>query len=105
MFMMAGAYHALENGHVRGDVLYGFFPPAPQAGSTSRSTSSSSYPRRDRARLRGLDLRGRNRGRHPEHSSVMSDGPPIYSFKTFIPIAGAFLLVQGVVESCAASCA
>ena len=28
----------------------------------------------------------------------MADGPPIYPFKTFIPIAGAFLLVQGVVE-------
>ena len=28
----------------------------------------------------------------------MADGPPIYPFKTFIPIAGAFLLVQGLVE-------
>ncbi|HET9651055.1 MAG TPA: hypothetical protein VFP36_02635, partial [Usitatibacter sp.] len=27
-----------------------------------------------------------------------ADGPPIYPFKTFIPIAGAFLLVQGIVE-------
>ena len=29
---------------------------------------------------------------------MMADGPPIYPFKTFIPIAGAFLLVQGLVE-------
>jgi hypothetical protein len=28
----------------------------------------------------------------------MSDGPFIYPFKSFIPIAGAFLLVQGIVE-------
>ena len=25
-------------------------------------------------------------------------GPPIYQFKTIIPIAGAFILVQGIVE-------
>jgi TRAP-type mannitol/chloroaromatic compound transport system permease small subunit len=28
----------------------------------------------------------------------MADGPPIYPFKTFIPLAGAFLLMQGLVE-------
>ena len=27
LFMMAGAYTLSKNGHVRGDVLYGFFPP------------------------------------------------------------------------------
>jgi len=29
---------------------------------------------------------------------VTADGPPIYPFKTIIPIAGAFLLLQGIVE-------
>jgi TRAP-type mannitol/chloroaromatic compound transport system permease small subunit len=33
-----------------------------------------------------------------EHSNVTAEGPPIYPFKTIIPIAGAFLLLQGVVE-------
>ena len=33
-----------------------------------------------------------------EHSSLAADGPPIYPFKAFIPIAGAVLLLQGVVE-------
>ena len=33
-----------------------------------------------------------------EHSNITADGPPIYPFKTVIPIAGAFLLVQGIVE-------
>jgi hypothetical protein len=28
----------------------------------------------------------------------MADGPPIYPFKAFIPIAGAFLLLQGLAE-------
>ncbi|MDO9216355.1 MAG: TRAP transporter small permease subunit, partial [Lacisediminimonas sp.] len=32
LFMMAGAYTLSKNGHVRGDVLYGFFPPRLQAG-------------------------------------------------------------------------
>ncbi len=31
MFMMAGAYTLAKNGHVRGDVLYGFFQPRTQA--------------------------------------------------------------------------
>src|SRR3954462_1428519 len=31
LFMMAGAYTLSVNGHVRGDVLYGFFQPRTQA--------------------------------------------------------------------------
>ena len=31
LFMMAGAYTLAKNGHVRGDVLYGFFQPRTQA--------------------------------------------------------------------------
>src|SRR5512134_2201142 len=31
LFMMAGAYTLSKNGHVRGDVLYGFFEPRTQA--------------------------------------------------------------------------
>src|SRR4030095_2579658 len=33
-----------------------------------------------------------------EGSNITADGPPYYPFKTIIPIAGAFLLVQGIVE-------
>ena len=33
-----------------------------------------------------------------EHSNITADGPPFYPFKTVIPVAGAFLLVQGIVE-------
>jgi TRAP-type mannitol/chloroaromatic compound transport system permease small subunit len=33
-----------------------------------------------------------------EHSNITADGPPIYPFKTIIPVAGIFLLVQGIVE-------
>ena len=33
-----------------------------------------------------------------EHSSITAEGPPIYPFKAVIPVAGALLLFQGVVE-------
>jgi len=33
-----------------------------------------------------------------EHSNVTADGPPVYHFKTVIPIAGALVLLQGVAE-------
>jgi TRAP-type mannitol/chloroaromatic compound transport system permease small subunit len=33
-----------------------------------------------------------------EHSNVTADGPPVYHFKTVIPIAGALVMLQGVAE-------
>jgi TRAP-type mannitol/chloroaromatic compound transport system permease small subunit len=33
-----------------------------------------------------------------ERSSIMSEGPLIYPFKFFIPIAGGLILIQGVAE-------
>jgi TRAP-type mannitol/chloroaromatic compound transport system permease small subunit len=33
-----------------------------------------------------------------EHSNVTAEGPPIYPFKMMLPLAGAFLLAQGIVE-------
>ena len=33
-----------------------------------------------------------------EHSTVTADGPPIYPFKTVIPVAGALIMLQGIAE-------
>ena len=33
-----------------------------------------------------------------EHSTVTAEGPPIYHFKSVIPIAGALVMLQGVAE-------
>ena len=33
-----------------------------------------------------------------EHSKVTAEGPPIYHFKTVIPIAGALVMLQGLAE-------
>jgi len=97
MFMMAGAYTLSKNGHVRGDVLYGFFPPRLQAALDLALYILFFIPGVIALAYAGWIYAGESWA-ILERSSIMSDGPPIYPFKTFIPIAGAFLLVQGVVE-------
>src|SRR5438034_2645838 len=44
LFMMAGAYTLAKSGHVRGDVIYGFFTRGRRPSSISHSTSCSSFP-------------------------------------------------------------
>jgi TRAP-type mannitol/chloroaromatic compound transport system permease small subunit len=97
MFMMAGAYTLSKNGHVRGDVLYGFFPPRLQAGLDLALYILFFIPGVVALAYAGWIYAGESWA-IKEHSSVMADGPPLYPFKTFIPLAGAFLLVQGIVE-------
>ncbi len=97
LFMMAGAYTLSKNGHVRGDVLYSFFMPRTQAtidlilyvvffipGVVALAWAGYIYAGESWAIL--------------EHSNITSDGPPVYPFKTVIPVAGVFLLLQGMVE-------
>jgi TRAP-type mannitol/chloroaromatic compound transport system permease small subunit len=97
LFMMAGAYTLSKGGHVRGDVLYGFFRPRTQAaidlvlyivffipGVVALAWSGYTYAAESWA--------------INEHSTITSEGPPIYPFKTVIPIAGVVLLLQGIVE-------
>ena len=97
MFMMAGAYTLSKNGHVRGDVLYGFFPPRLQAGLDLALYILFFIPGVFALAYAGWIYAGESWA-IGERSSIMSDGPPIYPFKTFIPLAGAFLFVQGLVE-------
>jgi TRAP-type mannitol/chloroaromatic compound transport system permease small subunit len=94
---MAGAYTLSKNGHVRGDVLYGFFPPRVQAGFDLVLYIVFFIPGVIALAYAGWIYAG-DSWAIKEHSSIMADGPPIYPFKTFIPIAGAFLLIQGIVE-------
>ena len=63
LFMMAGAYTLSKNGHVRGDVLYGFFPPRLQAGSISSLYIAVLHAGRGRARVGGLSATPASRGR------------------------------------------
>jgi TRAP-type mannitol/chloroaromatic compound transport system permease small subunit len=97
LFMMAGAYTLSKNGHVRGDVLYGFFPPRLQAGIDLTLFVVFFIPGVFALTYAGYYFASDSWVIN-EHSSISADGPPIYPFKAMIPIAGAMLLLQGIVE-------
>ncbi len=97
LFMMAGAYTLAKNGHVRGDVLYGFFPPRLQAGLDLTLYIVFFVPGVIALTYAGYYYAAESWAIN-EHSNITADGPPVYPFKTIIPIAGAFLLAQGIVE-------
>ena len=96
LFMTAGAYTLAKNGHVRGDVLYGFFRPRTQAtidlvlyivfflpGIVALTWAGWTYANES------LAIR---------EQTFNADPLPLYPFKFVIPVAGAVLLLQGVVE-------
>ncbi len=97
LFMMAGAYTLAANGHVRGDVLYGFFPPRLQAGLDLTLYLLFFIPGVVAFVWAGYNYASESWAIR-EGSNITADGPPYYPFKTIIPIAGAFLLLQGIVE-------
>jgi len=97
LFMMAGAYTLSKNGHVRGDVLYGFFPPRLQAWFDLILYFLFFIPGVFALAYAGYGFAADSWAIN-EHSNVTADGPPVYPFKTILPIAGAFLLAQGLVE-------
>ncbi len=97
LFMMAGAYTLSKNGHVRGDVLYGFFTPRVQAGLDLTLYIVFFLPGVIALTYAGY-FYAADSWRINEHSTITYEGPPLYPFKTIIPVAGAFLLAQGIVE-------
>jgi TRAP-type mannitol/chloroaromatic compound transport system permease small subunit len=97
LFMMAGAYTLSKNGHVRGDVLYGFFPPRTQAAIDLTLYIVFFIPGVFALTYAGYYYAADSWHIH-ERSNITSEGPPIYPFKTVIPFAGAIILVQGIVE-------
>jgi len=97
LFMMAGAYTLAKAGHVRGDVLYGFFTPRVQASIDLTLYIVFFIPGVVALVWAGYYYAG-DSWRISEHSSITAEGPPLYQFKTVIPVAGAILLVQGIVE-------
>jgi TRAP-type mannitol/chloroaromatic compound transport system permease small subunit len=97
LFMMSGAYTLSKNGHVRGDVLYGFFPPRLQATIDLTLYIVFFLPGVTALCWAGYKYAGESWAIW-EHSSITAEGPPIYPFKTVIPVAGVFILMQGIVE-------
>src|SRR5690606_30596387 len=96
MFMLAGAYTLSKNGHVRGDVLYGFFSTRVQAavdltlyvvfflpGVIAMTWAGWTYAQES------LAIR---------EQTFSAEPLPLYPFKFVIPVAGAVLLLQGIAE-------
>jgi len=97
LFMMSGAYTLSKAGHVRGDVLYGFFEPRTQATIDLILYILFFIPGVFALTYAGYYFAIESWAMN-EHSSITAEGPPIYPFKTMLPLAGAFLLLQGIVE-------
>lgn len=97
LIMMAGAYTLAKAGHVRGDVLYGFFEPRTQATLDLILYILFFIPGVFAMTYAGYFFAAESWAMN-EHSSITAEGPPIYPFKIMLPLAGAFLLLQGIVE-------
>jgi len=97
LFMMAGAYTLSKNGHVRGDVLYGFLQPRTQASIDVVLYVVFFVPGVFALTYAGFYYASESWAIN-EHSNITYEGPPVYPFKTVIPLAGLFLLAQGLVE-------
>jgi len=97
LFMMSGAYTLAKNGHVRGDVVYGFFRPRVQASLDLTLYIVFFIPGVIALVWAGYTYAAESWAIR-ESSNITAGGPAYYPFKTVIPVAGAFVLVQGVVE-------
>jgi TRAP-type mannitol/chloroaromatic compound transport system permease small subunit len=96
LFMCAGAYTLSKGGHVRGDVLYGFFRPRTQAAIDLVLYIAFFLP--------GIVALSWAGWTYANDSLVMrehtfnADPIPLYPYKFVIPVAGGVLLLQGIVE-------
>ena len=96
LFMTAGAYTLSKNGHVRGDVLYGFFQPRTQAGIDLALYLVFFLPGIVALTWAGWSFA--NESLAIREQTFNADPIPVYPFKFIVPIAGAVLLLQGLVE-------
>ena len=96
LFMTAGAYTLSKNGHVRGDVLYGFLKPRTQA--TIDFTLYLLFFLPGIVALTWAGWIYANESLSIREQTFSADALPLYPFKFVIPLAGALLLLQGVVE-------
>ncbi|WP_353093706.1 TRAP transporter small permease subunit [Methylibium sp.] len=96
LFMCAGAYTLSKAGHVRGDVLYGFFRPRTQATIDLVLYFVFFLPG-----IVALTWAGWfyfNDSLSIREQTFNADPLPVYPFKFVIPFAGGVLLLQGLVE-------
>ena len=96
LFMMAGAYTLSKNGHVRGDVLYGFFSPRTQATLDLILYFVFFLP--GVFAMTWAGWRFFTEALAIREQTFNAVPLPVYPFKFVIPFAGAILLAQGLVE-------
>jgi TRAP-type mannitol/chloroaromatic compound transport system permease small subunit len=97
LFMLAGAYCLAQNAHVRGDFLYSSMKPRTQAMLDLVLYVVFFLPGIAALIYAGYGYAA-DSWRILEHSNVTADGPPMYHFKSVIPIAGALVMLQGIAE-------
>jgi len=96
LFMLCGAYTLAQNAHVRGDFLYSSMRPRTQALLDIVLYGVFFIPGIAALIYAGADYAA-DSWRIAEHS-VTANGPPVYHFKTMIPISGALVMLQGFAE-------
>jgi TRAP-type mannitol/chloroaromatic compound transport system permease small subunit len=97
LFMLCGAYTLAQNAHVRGDFLYSSMRPRTQAALDLVLYILFFLPGIVALIYAGY-FYAADSWRIAEHSNVTADGPPVYHFKSVIPVAGALVLLQGIAE-------
>ena len=97
LFMLAGPYALSRNGHVRGDFLYRAWPVRWQAGLDLVLYFLFFFPG-----ILALCYAGYGFAAFSwmigEHSSNSPNGPPLYHFKTLLPLVGGLMVLQGCAE-------
>jgi TRAP-type mannitol/chloroaromatic compound transport system permease small subunit len=97
LFMLCGAYALAQNAHVRADFVYIHLKPRAQAALDLALYLLFFLPGILALIYAGYGYAGES-WRIGEHSTVTADGPPLYHFKSVIPIAGALVMLQGFAE-------
>ena len=97
LFMMCGAYTLAQGGHVRADFVYGRLQPRTQAALDLALYILFFVPGILALIYAGYDY-ARDSWLIGEHSTVTAEGPPVYHFKSVIPVAGVLVMLQGVAE-------
>ena len=97
LFLMAGPYALALDSHVRGDVLYRLFPVRMQATLDFILYLIFFFPGMMALFWYGAEIAS-DSWRYKEVSWNSPARIQIYFFKTLIPLAGFFLMLQGIAE-------
>jgi len=96
LFMMCGAYTLSQDGHVRGDFLYGSMKPRTQATLDLVLYIAFFLPGIGALTWAGWDYFTDSLAMREQ--TFNATPLPLYPFKFVIPVAGAIVMLQGIAE-------